>query len=198
MTTSSPVPPQTSGRTTSGPSVHVLRARKLLYGGLVGGLAAGLICMIVLTIVGGLPGLGSSALGVGMVVFFYAVGQLVMVRFADAGARTLMAVSMTSYTGRVVILGLILLFFSKNRDAWSGLDADAIFIATIAVVVGWLAVEVGVFRRLRISIYDTEYTGPPQTFADPDTPADNSRTSQHTVPDEQTRTPSASTREAGR
>lgn len=157
MTTDSPVPPDSTGREASGPSVHVLRARKLLYGGLAGGIVAGLLGMIILTITGGMRGLGSAALGVAMVLFFYAVGQLVMVRFADAGARTLMAVSMASYTARVVVLGVILLIFSKNQRAWSAIDANAIFIATIAVVVGWLVVEMYVFRRLRISIYDAGY-----------------------------------------
>jgi hypothetical protein len=138
-------------------SVHVQRARKLLYGGLTGGVAAGLIVMVIFTAIDGRWGLGSAGLGVGMVLFFYAIGQLVMVRFADAGARTLMAVSMTSYTGRVVVLGVILLIFSNHRDTWAAIDANAIFIATVAVVVGWLVVEVYVFRRLRISIYDSEY-----------------------------------------
>lgn len=155
MTTESP-----RTRQSAGPSIHVVRARKLLYGGLVGGLAAAIICLIIFGVTGGAQGLGSAALGAGMVLFFYAVGQIVMVAFADAGARTLMAVSMASYTGRVVILGLILMIFEKNRDAWNAIDANTIFISTIAVIVGWLLVEVLVFRKLRIGIYDTEYTGP--------------------------------------
>lgn len=168
MTTDSSASPTPSGRGTSGPSVHVLRARKLLYGGLAGGIAAGLLCVIVFSVLDGVRGLGSAGFGAAMVLFFYAVGQLVMVKFADAGARTLLAVSMTSYTARVVVLGIILLIFSKNRDAWSAIDANAIFIATIAVVVGWLVIEIYVFRRLRISIYDSGYEDRPddRTAAD--------------------------------
>ncbi|HEY9292086.1 MAG TPA: hypothetical protein VIP98_12465 [Microlunatus sp.] len=137
-----------------------MRARKLLFGGLAGGVGMAILCLIIFTVLDGARGLGSAALGAGMVLFFYTVGQLVMVAFADAGARTLMAVSMASYTGRVVILGLILMIFEKNRDAWNAIDAKTIFITTIAVIVGWLVVEVMVFRKLRIGIYDTEYTGP--------------------------------------
>ena len=37
----------------------------------------------------------------------------------------------------------------------------AIFVTTIAVVAGWLAVEICVFSRLRIGVYDTEYVPPP-------------------------------------
>jgi hypothetical protein len=143
-----------------GPSIHVCRARKLLYGGLVGGLAATIISLVIFVIVGGTRGLWSAALGAGLVLFFYVVGQLVMVRFADAGARTLMAVSMASYTGRVTVLGLVLLAYAKHRDAWPSLMPMAVFVSTIAVVAGWLAVEVYVFSKLRIDVYDTGYDGP--------------------------------------
>jgi hypothetical protein len=84
----------------------------------------------------------------------------VMVLFADAGARTLMAVSMASYTGRVVILGLVLLSYFNNRSSWPSLIPLAVFVTTIVVVAGWLLVEVLVFSRLRIGAYDTEYVGP--------------------------------------
>jgi hypothetical protein len=145
---------------TPGPSVHVVRARKLLYGGLAGGLAATVISLVIFGILDGTRGLISAALGSGMVLFFYVVGQLVMVRFADAGARTLLMVSMASYTGRVTVLGLVLLAYAKNREAWPALWPMAIFVSTIAVVAGWLAVEVYVFSRLRIDVYDTSYEPP--------------------------------------
>ena len=98
-----------------------------------------------------------------MVLFFYGVGQLVMVRFADAGARTLLMVSMASYTGRVVVLGLVLLLYGKNREDWPALTPMVVFVTTIAVVAGWLAVEIYVFSRLRIGVYDTEYEVPVDT-----------------------------------
>jgi len=153
MTTDSP-----SRRSEAGPSIHVVRARKLLFAGLAGGLAAALICLIVFGVTGGGRGLGSAAFGAGMVLFFYAVGQLVMVAFADAGARTLLSVSMASYTGRVVILGLILLVVDRHRDSWHWLNAMTVFIATIAVVAGWLIAEVFMFSRLRIGSFDQGYS----------------------------------------
>jgi hypothetical protein len=143
-----------------GPSIHVIRARKLLYGGLVGGLAATAISLLIFGLVGGTRGLISAALGSAMVLFFYTVGQSVMVRFADAGARTLLMVSMASYTGRVTVLGLVLLAYAKNREAWPSIMPMAVFVSTIAVVAGWLAVEVYVFSRLRIDVYDTPYESP--------------------------------------
>jgi len=151
---------------TPGPSVHVVRARKLLLGGAVGGITAAVIATVVMTAVYGRSGLVSALLAAAMVLFFYAVGQLVMVMFADAGARTLLMVSMMSYTARIVILGLVLLAYTKNAGSWPALTPMAIFITTIAVVAGWLVVEVFVFSRLRIGVYDTEYVSPSQGSAD--------------------------------
>lgn len=144
----------------SGPSIHVVRARKLLFAGLAGGVVATIVCLVVFTLLYGVPGLLSAALAAAMVLFFYLVGQLVMVMFADAGARTLLVVSMTSYTARVVVLGLVLLFYARYAERWPSLEPMAIFFTTIGVVVGWLAVEIFVFNRLRITIYDTEYEAP--------------------------------------
>ena len=89
-----------------------------------------------------------------MVLFFYAVGQLVMVRFADAGARLLLSVALASYTGRVVVLGLVLLLYAHSQTV-SGAPADGGLRHDVAVVAGWLVVEI-VFSRLRISVYDTQ------------------------------------------
>jgi hypothetical protein len=144
----------------AGPSVHVVRARKLLLGGAVGGLAGALVCLVGFGLAWGSSGLLSAALAAAMVLFFYGVGQYVMVLFADAGARTLLAVSLASYTARVVALGLVLLVYNNNADAWSFLRPMAVFVTTIVVVAGWLAVEVFVFSRLRIGAYDTEYVPP--------------------------------------
>ena len=161
-----------------GPSVHVVRARKLLYGGLVGGVGASIVCLVVFFLTSGVAGLASSALAAGMVVFFYTGGQLVMVRFADAGARTLLLVSMFSYTARVVILGLILLLFNSHRTTWTAIEPLPLFITTIGVVAGWLSVEVLVFRRLRIDAFDTPYVSPTGVGADQeqagDVPTDRS------------------------
>ena len=142
------------------PSVHTARARKLLYGGLAGGVVAAAVCLLVFALRDGLAGFFSAALGAGAVLFFYAAGQLVMVAFADAGARTLLAVSMASYTARVVLIGLLLVAYDRYRDSWPNLVPMGIFLTTVAVVACWLAAEVFVFSRLRIGHYDTEYVAP--------------------------------------
>jgi predicted permease len=143
-----------------GPSIHVVRARKLLRGGAVGGLGATALCLVGFTLGYGASGLISAGLAAAMVLFFYGLGQYVMVLFADAGARTLLTVSLCSYTTRVVVLGLVLALYDRYYQAWPTLVPMAIFVTTIAVVAGWLSVEVFVFSRLRIGVYDTEYVPP--------------------------------------
>ena len=150
-----------------GPSIHVIRARKLLVGGAVGGVGSAIVCLIGFTTGYGTTGLISAALAAAMVLFFYGVGQYVMVLFADAGARTLLLVSMCSYTARVVILGLVLVLYNSHHESWPTLRPMAIFVTTIIVVAGWLVVEVFVFSRLRIGAYDTEYLPPSKGDLEP-------------------------------
>jgi hypothetical protein len=152
--------PESTASSAGGPSIHVQRARRLLLGGAVGGLAASLLCLVGFTTGYGMPGLVSAALAAAMVLFFYGAGQYVMVLFADAGARTLLAVSMCSYTTRVVLIGLVLVLYNRYYESWPALVPMVIFVTTIVVVVGWLAVEIFVFSRLRIGVYDTEYVPP--------------------------------------
>jgi hypothetical protein len=159
--------PDHAATPAEGPSVHVLRARKLLRGGALGGVTAAIVCMIGFAVGYGTSGLISAALASAMVLFFYGVGQYVMVLFADAGARTLLAVSMCSYTARVVILGLVLVLYNAHHEAWPTLTPMVIFLTTIIVVAGWLIVEVFVFSRLRIGAYDTDYSPPNQEVLEP-------------------------------
>ena len=159
--------PESTASSAGRPSVHVQRARKLLLGGTVGGLATTLLCLFGFGLGYGMPGLVSAALAAAMVLFFYGAGQYVMVLFADAGARTLLAVSMASYTTRVVLIGLVLVLYNRYYESWPTLVPMVIFVTTILVVVGWLAVEVVVFTRLRIGIYDTEYVPPSSARSEP-------------------------------
>ena len=158
--------PEHAAPPADGPSIHVIRARKLLLGGAVGGLTATVLSLIGFTIGYGTSGLISAGLAAAMVLFFYGLGQYVMVLFADAGARTLLTVSLCSYTARVVIVGLVLVLYNRYYECWPTLVPMAIFVTTIAVVAGWLAVEIYVFSRLRIGAYDTEYVPPVQGSSD--------------------------------
>jgi hypothetical protein len=159
--------PEPQATHADGPSIHVIRARKLLLGGAIGGVTTAIMCMIGFAIGYGTTGLISAALAAAMVLFFYGVGQYVMVLFADAGARTLLTVSLCSYTARVVSLGLVLVLYNAHREAWPMLIPMVIFVTTIIVVAGWLIVEIFVFSRLRIGVYDTEYEAPSKGALEP-------------------------------
>ena len=159
--------PEHAANPADGPSIHVIRARKLLLGGAIGGVTTAILCMIGFAIGYGTTGLISAALASAMVLFFYGVGQYVMVLFADAGARTLLTVSLCSYTARVVSLGLVLVLYNAHREAWPMLIPMVIFVTTIIVVAGWLIVEIFVFSRLRIGVYDTEYEAPSKGVLEP-------------------------------
>ena len=143
-----------------GPSVHVRRARKLLAGGAAGGAAAAVLCVVGFGIAYGRSGVLSAVVAGLLVLLFYAVGQYVMVLFADAGARLLLSVALFSYTTRVLLLGLALLVYQRNADALPALVPMAVFLTTVGVVVGWLVAEVWVFTRLRVTAFDTEYVAP--------------------------------------
>ena len=159
--------PESTASSAGGPSIHVQRARKLLLGGAVGGIAAAVACLVGFGLGYGASGVLSAVVAGAMVLLFYAVGQYVMVLFADAGARTLLAVSMASYTTRVVLIGLVLVLYNRYYESWPTLVPMVIFVTTILVVVGWLAVEVLVFSRLRIGVYDTEYVPPASARSEP-------------------------------
>jgi hypothetical protein len=56
--------------------------------------------------------------------------------------------------------------YNRYQESWPTLIPMVIFVTTIAVVAGWLTVEVFVFSRLRIGAYDTEYVPPAQGSSD--------------------------------
>ena len=141
-------------------SVHVVRARRLLRAGLAGAAAAALPCLLVAGLVHGRDGVLSAAAAVVVVLFFYGVGQYVMVRTADASAWTLMAVSMVSYGFRAGVLGVLLWAFLTYADRWPDMIPVVLFATTVAVVVGWLAAEIWTFAHLRIGVFDAEYAPP--------------------------------------
>jgi hypothetical protein len=57
--------------------------------------------------------------------------------------------------------------YNAHHDAWPTLRPMVIFLTTIIVVAGWLAVEIFVFSRLRIGAYDTEYVPPSEGVLEP-------------------------------
>jgi hypothetical protein len=135
-------------------STHRRWALRLLGGGLVGG---GITWVV--AVAGFLAARGPQSLAVvgsagAVTILFFAAGQLVQVAFADSDTLSLMVATLVSYAVRVVGLAV----FAIGAGVWlPELDPVAMAITMIAVVGGWIGVEIWVFVHLRIPSFD-----PPQ------------------------------------
>jgi hypothetical protein len=136
------------------PSPNVLRARRLLAGGAVGGHLSVVVCVIVFGWAGGAAGAVSAALAGILTIVFFTVGQAVQVLVADADPRRVLLAALVSYVARIGALGGLLAVALANRERLAGMDTTAVVVSTVAAVVGWLAGEILVFSRLRIPVFD--------------------------------------------
>ncbi len=136
------------------PSANVMRARRLLTAGAAGGHAALLLCVGAFAMTGGLSGGISAALAGILTILFFTIGQAVQVMVADADPRTILVAALASYIGRVVGLGALLALALANADRLTAMNPTAVAVTTIAVVLGWLGVEIWAFSRLRLPVFD--------------------------------------------
>lgn len=127
---------------------------RLLNAGLAGGHLALLICVAVFALLRGADGALWAVLSGLVTIVFFTIGQGIQVMVADADTKVVFAASMSSYLLRAGALAGLLAW----AQAWSGrlvgLDPVAIAVTAIAVVIGWLGVEIFVFTRLRIPSFD--------------------------------------------
>jgi hypothetical protein len=136
------------------PSANVIRARRLLAGGAVGGHTALAVCVVAFGLTGGVAGGVSAALAGVLTVVFFIIGQAVQVLVADADPRTVLVAALASYIARVGGLGALLALALANADRLKAMDTTAVAVTTIAVVLGWLSAEIWVFSRLRLPVFD--------------------------------------------
>ncbi|MFV0406090.1 MAG: hypothetical protein ACK5LN_04610 [Propioniciclava sp.] len=136
------------------PSDAVMRAQQLLKGGALGGHLAAVGCIVAFAVLAGRDAALSSAIGAAGTLVFYMVGLGVQVAVADAPPRRLLMASVLSYLGRVGVLGGLAFWMMTNGEVFAWIDATAIVVTTIAVVLGWLAAEIRVYARLRIPVFD--------------------------------------------
>lgn len=131
-----------------------VRAQRLLVGGLVGGHVAALVAVGLFWARGGVAAGASAAVAAAATLAFYTIGLAVQVAVADAPAKRVLVVTLASYGFRVGVLGLVLgaTLAAGERVPW--LDPTAVVVTTVAVVVGWLTLEVWTYTRLRIPVYD--------------------------------------------
>jgi hypothetical protein len=100
-----------------------------------------------LTVVGLFLGLGgthagaTAAIGAAVTIAFYTIALGVQLAVADASPKVVLFAWFASYVTRVSLLGLALAAVLANAERWAWLDPVALFVSTIATVLGWLALE---------------------------------------------------------
>lgn len=128
------------------------RAVRLLRAGLIGGAAAVVPAAVGCAVAYGPQVLPAVALAAGVALLFFTLGQVVQVVFADADPVQVLVVSLLSYAVRVGGLAAFAVLVARLMP---GVNALSLAITVIAVVIGWLAVEIWAFGRLRIPAFDS-------------------------------------------
>lgn len=132
----------------------MLRARRLLAAGALGGHAVALIAVPAFWLTGGSAGGVSALLSALATLAFMGLGQAIQVRMADADPQRTMVAWLFSYVVRVGVPGAVLLLASADPSRLAGMDRAAVAVTTATVVMGWLANEIRTFNRLRLPVFD--------------------------------------------
>jgi len=130
------------------------RAQELLVAGLVGGHVAALTVVGLFLALGGTQSAATAAIGAAVTIAFYTIALGVQLAVADASPKVVLFAWFASYVTRVSLLGLGLAAVLANAERWAWLDPVALFVSTIATVMGWLALELWRFSRMRVLVYD--------------------------------------------
>lgn len=126
-------------------------AAALLRAGALGAVGVGLIVVGVFYVVSDTFNTLSAALGVGFVLIFFGLGQVIQVIFADLAPSALFLLTMTIYFLRVVAFGAVLFYHFNHPGTFAGF---ALAIAIIVATFGWILAMAWRFSKLRILIYD--------------------------------------------
>ncbi len=130
------------------------RAQQLLVAGLVGGHVAGLTVVGLFLALRGANAGATAAIGAAVTIAFYTIALAVQLAVADASPKVVLFAWFGSYVTRVSLLGLGLAAVLANAERWAWLDPVALFVSTIATVMGWLGLELWAFSRMRVPVYD--------------------------------------------
>lgn len=128
----------------------------MLIAGLIGAHAVGIPVVLGFGIVADRAELASAGLGFAFVVLFSTVGQLVMVRLAEARPQVVMLGALASYLIRCALLTVAVAWVWTQPGLLETVSPLALVAGTVATVVGWLTAEIICFSRMRIPAYDVE------------------------------------------
>lgn len=120
----------------------------MLLGALIPTAITAVLAVILAAVLGGPQAAGSAAFGAALVIASFSLSLLVMRSTAHQQPTTVMAVVLAAYTGKIVVLALVLILL---YDA-SWLNGQAMALSIIACTLVWLALEMRAFTRLRILV----------------------------------------------
>ncbi|RXW33303.1 hypothetical protein [Propioniciclava flava] len=147
-------------RERKAPSAQVVRAQRLLVGGLIGGHAAALTAVGLMWALRGANAGATSAIAAAVTLAFYTVALGAQVMVADAAPKVVLFAWLASYLARVTVLGLALAVTLTQADRFAWLDPVALVVTTIAVVLGWIGFELHAYSKLRIPVFDPPDSSP--------------------------------------
>lgn len=146
------MPEKTVSRRALSPNVR--RAQHLLQAGLVGAHVAAFPIVGLFLALSGTDAAATAAIGAAVTVAFYTIALAVQVVVADASPKVVLFAWFASYVTRVSLLGLGLAAVLAHADRWAWLDPVALFVSVVGTVMGWLGLELWVYSRMRVPVYD--------------------------------------------
>lgn len=99
-------------------------------------------------------GAGNAAVGGALVVFFFAAGQGVQLLAGELEPRLGLAVTLTSYLARVVVLGGLLLVATRSSAIEQGFRPGPFVLGVFTVLTAWIGGMFWAHAHSRVPVFD--------------------------------------------
>lgn len=116
--------------------------------------AVGVLVCLVGAVLAGVPGLVSSLTAMIVVVVFFAISLLVAAYMGHRAPKAIMGAFMLTYVVKVIGFGALLLI--PHDPSW--FSRLWMTIGAVVSVIVWQVIEVLLFSRMRLQIFDEEAT----------------------------------------
>lgn len=122
--------------------------------GVLAGVAAGAVVVVLGGLLEGGPGVLGALVGVGVTLLVLATGFVVVDLVAGATPSLSLLVAMLTYTLQIVVLGVLLVALRRADDLARTLEPAWFAGGVIAVALAWTACLVVHATRARVPVYD--------------------------------------------
>jgi ATP synthase protein I len=129
----------------------------ILRGAAIPTLAVGVALVVIFTLVSGTAGLAGAALGLAIVLAFFALSWFVVSTASAHGPAAMMGAAFGTYLVKIVLLGILLVSF-RETDAF---DFQAFAWTILVGVIVWTGFQVRAFMRQRVLYVDPQSGGTP-------------------------------------